>query len=98
MRVGKLSVRALHVRGHTAGSAAYLVNGVLYVGDSAAVEPGGRLRRAAWIFSDNQDESLESMRELAQRLAPEREHIQALACGHSGPSRDASPLFRLLEP
>lgn len=98
VRVGSLSVRALHVRGHTAGSAAYLVNGVLYVGDSAAVEPGGTLRRAAWIFSDDPDESLDSMRELARRLAPEREHIQALACGHSGPSRDASPLFRLLEP
>jgi glyoxylase-like metal-dependent hydrolase (beta-lactamase superfamily II) len=98
VRVGDVSVRALHVRGHTAGSAAYLINGVLYVGDSAAVERGGTLRRAAWIFSDDQHENLESMRELARRLEPERAHLQALACGHSGPSRDASPLFRLLAP
>ncbi|WP_257460432.1 MBL fold metallo-hydrolase [Archangium lipolyticum] len=93
VHVGPLSVQAFHIPGHTGGSAAYLAGGVLYLGDSAAVERGGTLRGAAWIFSDDQEESREVIRGLARRLEPRRQELQALACGHSGPWSDASPLF-----
>lgn len=91
--VGSLSVQAFHIPGHTGGSAAYLANGVLYLGDSAAVERGGRLRGAAWVFSDDQEESFGAVGGLARRLESRRQEIQALACGHSGPWTDASPLL-----
>ena len=55
--VGEVLVRVYAVPGHTAGSAAYLINGVLLVGDSADAEAGGGLRGAPWIFSDSQDEN-----------------------------------------
>lgn len=93
VHVGPLSVQAFHIPGHTGGSAAYLAGGVLYLGDSAAVERGGRLRGAAWVFSDDPEESHGALAGLARRLEPRRQEIQALACGHSGPWMDASPLL-----
>jgi glyoxylase-like metal-dependent hydrolase (beta-lactamase superfamily II) len=95
VHVGPLSVQSFHIPGHTGGSAAYLASGVLYLGDSAAIEREGRLRKAAWIFSDDQEESFGAVRGLARRLEPRRQELRALACGHSGPWTDASPLLEL---
>jgi glyoxylase-like metal-dependent hydrolase (beta-lactamase superfamily II) len=93
--VGDLEVRAYAVPGHTAGSAAYLARGVLFVGDSAAIEEGGTLRRAAWLFSDDVTESFASLQRLSRRLRADGAQVQIVACGHSGPSSDASALFAL---
>jgi glyoxylase-like metal-dependent hydrolase (beta-lactamase superfamily II) len=93
VKVGALTVRAFVAPGHTAGSGVFLANGVLYVGDSAAVDRSGRLRGAPWIFSDDQSQNLASLRRLQRTLAPERARIRALAFGHSGPWMSAAPLF-----
>lgn len=95
VQVDDLVVQAFHVAGHTGGSAAYLAQGVLYLGDSAAVEADGTLRSAAWMFSDDQAHSIASVRRLAERLAPRRGEIHALATGHSGPWSDGNPFFNL---
>jgi glyoxylase-like metal-dependent hydrolase (beta-lactamase superfamily II) len=42
--VGQVPVKVLALPGHTAGSAAYLLAGGLYVGDSLTVERGGGSR------------------------------------------------------
>lgn len=84
--VGSLSVKVYPVPGHTAGSAAYLSNGVLYLGDSAtARSDGGRLKGAAWVFSDDTDQSVASVKKLYARLKAERATVGKLAFGHSGP-------------
>jgi len=82
--VGDVAVRAFAVPGHTDGSAAYLVNGVLFMGDSADQTSDGGLRGAPWIFSNSQPENRASLRRLAARLAQDGIKVTALAPAHSG--------------
>lgn len=68
LRVGDVDVEAFAVPGHTAGSAAWLVRGVLFVGDSASVEGDGELRAAPWVFTDDTGENRASLTKLANRV------------------------------
>lgn len=83
VQVGVLA-QVFGVPGHTAGSAAWLLRGVLFMGDSATLERSGSLRPAAWVFSDDQRENRTSLEALPAKL-PAR--VEALAFGHSGPTR-----------
>lgn len=84
LMVGNTPVRVFAVPGHTAGSAAYLVNGVLFVGDSADADSDGALQGAPWIFSDSQAENRASLVQLSQRLVREGLSVSAIAPAHSG--------------
>lgn len=95
--VGTLSLRVFQVRGHTDGSAIFLANGVLYAGDSAFVEEGGSVRGAAYIFSDDPDESWREVRALADKLAAEGTEVRAVVTGHSGPLVGEGALAKLRE-
>lgn len=78
-------VRAFAVPGHTAGSAAYLVGGVLFLGDSARMTSDGKLIGAAWAFSDDVAKNHASLAALAKRFPPEEESsVVALAPAHTG--------------
>ena len=90
--VGNRTVRVFAVPGHTAGSAAYLVDGLLFVGDSADVSSDGSIVGAPWIFSDSQDENVVSLRRLAGRLASEGVAVRAIVPAHSGPVDGLGPL------
>jgi glyoxylase-like metal-dependent hydrolase (beta-lactamase superfamily II) len=90
--VGNAQVRVFAVPGHTAGSAAYLVNGVLFVGDSADVTSDGAIQGAPWIFSDSQDENRASLQRLAQRLTDEGVKVTAIVPAHSGAVDGLAPL------
>ena len=90
--VGDTSVRVFATPGHTAGSAAYLINGVLFVGDSADVSRDGEIRAAPWIFSDSQEQNRASLRRLADRLAQERIDVRAIVPAHSGVVEGLAPL------
>ncbi len=81
--VGSKSVRVFAVPGHTKGSAAYLVDGVLFFGDIAGHTTKDQVKRAPWVFSDDTAQAAESIRALAQKLLPEE--VQAFAFAHSGP-------------
>jgi glyoxylase-like metal-dependent hydrolase (beta-lactamase superfamily II) len=67
--VGRDTVRAFLVPGHTAGSTAYLVRGVLFAGDALAHTQLG-FRPALPGFSDDVDQAAESLRSLFQRVRP----------------------------
>jgi glyoxylase-like metal-dependent hydrolase (beta-lactamase superfamily II) len=82
--VGDVSVRVFATPGHTAGSASYLVNGVLFVGDSADVASDGRLVGSPWIFSDSQAGNVSSLVRLDQRLRQDGVDVTAIAPAHSG--------------
>lgn len=84
LMVGEVPVRVFAVPGHTAGSAAYLINGVLFIGDSGDADSAGRLQGSAWIFSDSQEQNRASLIGLARRLAQERIVVAAIAPAHSG--------------
>jgi glyoxylase-like metal-dependent hydrolase (beta-lactamase superfamily II) len=80
------------VPGHTAGSAAYLVNGVLFVGDSANVASDGSLIGSPWIFSDSQAGNRASLVRLEQRLAMDAVGVTTIVPSHSGTAEGLAPL------
>ncbi len=82
--IGAIPVRVYAVPGHTAGSAAYLVKDVLFVGDAADVTSEGRLQGAPWIFSDSQAEDRASLVRLEQQLVADGATVQAIVPAHSG--------------
>lgn len=75
-------VRVFAVPGHTRGSAAYLVNGVLFIGDAADVTVDGELRGAPWIFSEDTGGNRVSLTRLLDRLRGET--VTAIVPSHSG--------------
>lgn len=85
-------VRAYAVPGHTAGSAAYFVNGVLFVGDSADIASDGTLQGSPWLFSDSQAENRDSLVRLEQRIVADGLEVTAIVPAHSGASDGMEPL------
>lgn len=79
-------VAVFELPGHTPGSAAYLVKGVLFLGDGANFTKYGRLAGPKWIFSDDTAMAIASLRALAHRLAPMSDRIVAIVTSHSGGS------------
>ena len=84
--IGGKSIRVYAVPGHTAGSAAYVADGVLFLGDSADVASDGALIGAPWIFSDSQPENRTSLVRLEQRLVSDGVKVMAMVPAHSGAS------------
>lgn len=92
VQVGTLAVRVFAIPGHTAGSAAYLAGGVLYLGDSATSREDGRLAGAPRPFSDDVARNHASLRALWRRIAAERLAVEAVAASHSAPQRGTAAL------
>jgi glyoxylase-like metal-dependent hydrolase (beta-lactamase superfamily II) len=82
--VGEVPVRVFAIPGHTAGSAAYLVDGVLFLGDAADTNDKGEVLGSPWIFSDSQAQDRESLVHLADVLQKDNAEVKALAFAHSG--------------
>jgi glyoxylase-like metal-dependent hydrolase (beta-lactamase superfamily II) len=80
----QVPVRVFAVPGHTAGSAAYLVNGVLFLGDAADAASDGTIKQAPWIFSDSQAQDRASLVHLDQRFIQDGSDVKAIAFAHSG--------------
>jgi glyoxylase-like metal-dependent hydrolase (beta-lactamase superfamily II) len=91
--VGDTHVRVFAIPGHTPGSAAYLVDGVLFLGDSAGASKDGRLLPAPWAFSDDAAQNRASLKSLGERLRPEAASIKALAPAHCGLLKGLDPLL-----
>jgi glyoxylase-like metal-dependent hydrolase (beta-lactamase superfamily II) len=66
--IGNDTIRAYTVGGHTAGSAAYLVRGVLFLGDAVTYSRLGGFAPAKRVFSDDRKASEESLKRLWARL------------------------------
>jgi glyoxylase-like metal-dependent hydrolase (beta-lactamase superfamily II) len=81
--VGNTQIRVFAIPGHSQGHAAYVVNGVLFLGDAAYAGKDGSLNNAVWIFSDSQDQNRTSLAKLYERLVQEKIDIKAIACAHS---------------
>jgi glyoxylase-like metal-dependent hydrolase (beta-lactamase superfamily II) len=82
--VGDKTFRVYAVPGHTPGSAAYLVERVLFMGDAADASSDGRVMRSAWVFSKSQAEDQASLIGLSRRLAQENADVTAIVFAHSG--------------
>jgi glyoxylase-like metal-dependent hydrolase (beta-lactamase superfamily II) len=91
--VGSLHVTPYLVTGHTAGSAVFLVDKTLFVGDSFSVQADGSLKLSPWVLSDSTQENLASLKQLATRLQKEHTEIRFMAPAHSGPVESMQPLL-----
>lgn len=92
--VAPLSVKVFIVPGHTAGSAAFLVNGLLFIGDSLSIEEkDGKVRAAPGIFSDDAAQNVAELKKLGQRLASIAGDIKLIVPAHSGQSAGFQPLL-----
>jgi glyoxylase-like metal-dependent hydrolase (beta-lactamase superfamily II) len=90
--VGDVAVRVYAVPGHTSGSAAYLVRGVLFIGDSADVASDGRLQGSPWLFSDSQADNRASLVRLERRLVADGSTVMSIVPSHSGAAAGLTPL------
>jgi len=86
--LGGTPVRVFAVPGHTLGSAAYLVDGVLFMGDAADADDRGTIKPSPWVFSDSQPEDRASLVRLANRITTEHIPVTVLAFAHSGTRTD----------
>lgn len=82
--IGTASIQVFAMPGHTQGSAAYLVNNVLFVGDSLGISKQGEVIPAPWIFADSQADNRASLKRLAQRLTEQKIDVHAIVPAHSG--------------
>ena len=82
--LGTAVFRVFSVPGHTAGSAAYLVYHVLFLGDSADTARDGSIIGAPWLFSEDRAQNRASVAGLADRLAKEALEVKAIVFSHSG--------------
>jgi glyoxylase-like metal-dependent hydrolase (beta-lactamase superfamily II) len=84
IQFGKFSISAYGIPGHTAGSAAYLASGVLFLGDAASFSKAGKMTGLIWMFSENPDQGTQSLRDLARRLKPQAKKIKFISTSHGG--------------
>jgi glyoxylase-like metal-dependent hydrolase (beta-lactamase superfamily II) len=87
IEIGGERVLALPVPGHTLGSTAYLVRGVLFVGDAAAIHEG-RLVPGTRFMSHDPGAAERAVVRLAQRVADER--VERICSSHTGCSEIGS--------
>ena len=78
-----MQFRVFAVPGHTAGSAAYLANGVLFIGDSADASTDGSLIGSPWILSESQADNRASLVRLEQKLTADHAEVMAIVPSHS---------------
>ncbi len=96
VRLGQAEVKVYAVPGHTAGSAGYLVNNVLVLGDAGNITSDDAVKGPPWIFSTDVDQAEASLARLGQRLASENVDLDLIAFAHSGPlARGLAPLTAL---
>ena len=91
--LGKLKAKVYAAPGHTRGSAVFLVNGVLFMGDSAEATAKGTLAACKYIFSEDQKQGIASLKKLAAELAPIKDQVKFMAFAHSGVLEGLQPLL-----
>jgi glyoxylase-like metal-dependent hydrolase (beta-lactamase superfamily II) len=79
-----VTARVFAVPGHTPGSAAFLIRGVLFLGDSADINKDRKLQPGPWLFTADPARNRESLRQLRYKLTPFASEIRAINCAHSG--------------
>ena len=84
LTLGAKSIRTIATPGHTGGSAAYLVSGVLFLGDSAAMKTDGKLAAPPWALSDDLAKSRASLAALGKMLESEKAAVVSIVPGHTG--------------
>lgn len=91
---GDLDVLTFAMPGHTAGSAAWFIEGVLFLGDAASLSAGGNFVDAPWLFSDDLQQARGSLRSLKDRLSREVTPLARVVTSHTGQDEGSGALDR----
>ena len=78
-----LQVTAYAVPGHTEGSAVYLTNSVLFVGDSLQIKSNQQITGPSVIFSTDRTQGEVSLRHLGQELEPHAAEVRFISVAGS---------------
>jgi hydroxyacylglutathione hydrolase len=98
VEIGSLQVKAYALPGHTAGSAAYLSKGLLYLGDSAMGRAGGKgVKPAPWVVSDDTAQNVAELKKLHERLKAENAPVKTLVFSHTGPHEGLDGLLTAVQ-
>jgi glyoxylase-like metal-dependent hydrolase (beta-lactamase superfamily II) len=89
----ELVARAFAMPGHTTGSAAWWIDGVLFLGDAGDADDEGQVHPAKWIFSDDQRRATRSLTDLAERIRTTGLRVDTLAFSHTGVVDGVEPLL-----
>jgi glyoxylase-like metal-dependent hydrolase (beta-lactamase superfamily II) len=92
VKLGSLDVEVFAIPGHTEGSAAYIIGGVLFLGDAALSSSDGKIKHAVWAFSSDVEQQNRSLKTLAERLKPRKNDIKTIVFSHSGYLDGLQPL------
>jgi glyoxylase-like metal-dependent hydrolase (beta-lactamase superfamily II) len=87
-------IETIAVPGHTAGSAAYLIDGVLFLGDAAAAISETELASNDYAFTTDVQLNHRSLQALAARLRTRPGDVHSIAFGHQGPVKGLDPLLK----
>ncbi len=87
------TIETFAVPGHTAGSAAYLIDGVLILGDAAAAISETELAPNDFAFTTDVELNHRSLRALAAHLRTRQSDVRSIAFGHQGPVKGLGPLL-----
>jgi glyoxylase-like metal-dependent hydrolase (beta-lactamase superfamily II) len=90
--VGNLEFTAFDVPGHTSGSGAYLVSGVLFLGDAAQITSKQQIVGPNGLFSNDTTEGAASLKRLDAELQPHASEVKYLSTAHSGNVAGLQPL------
>jgi len=93
IQAGGYNIEVFAVPGHTPGSAVFVVDGVLVLGDVLAGRKDGTVEGPAKFFSDDPEQNDASVRALAKTLDERGETIDWLAFSHSGPLKGLDPML-----
>ena len=90
--VGNLEFTAFDVPGHTAGSGAYLVSGVLFLGDAAQITSKQQIVGPNGLFSNDTSQGAASLKRLDAALQPHAADVKYLSTAHTGNVAGLQPL------
>ncbi len=94
MTLGKKKIRVFAIPGHTSGSAAYLFEGVLFLGDSAGVLKSGELSETPSVFSDDAEAIRGSIRKMISEIRASGAAVDWVVPSHAGKVKGLDALSR----
>lgn len=97
LQLAERTVRVFSVPGHTPGSAAYLVEGALVIGDSGLFTGKGEYAPAPRDRSADPDQSVRSVIALSERLKLEGHEVKWMVPAHSAGAEGTAALDAFVE-
>ena len=87
-----LKIKSYLVPGHTPGHGVYLVDGLLFLGDTVNADKEGHVKSSFRGFSADPQQNNESVKSLVRRLVAEKTPVDRMVFSHSAALKGLAPL------